>query len=89
VPHGLACALWLSTAWQLAQGRDERVDGLLEQVLATLHAGAGAFRGAQQLQAWLTSVGVSCDPASHGVHDAEQRVTAALSSARGRNFIAA
>ena len=88
VPHGLACALWLPTAWQLAQGRDERVDHLLNQVLAALDGTPGTSHGAQRLQTWLTSVGVSCDPASHGVHDAEQRVMAALSSPRGRNFIA-
>ena len=94
-PHGLACALWLPTAWALAQGCDARVDRLLEQVLTALEGkpgGPGAVStlpGAERLQAWLTSVGVSCDPVSHGVHDAEQRVQAALGSARGRNFIAA
>jgi len=94
-PHGLACALWLPTAWKLAQGCDERVDSLLEQVLAT-EAGelgaprvAGSHLGAHRLQAWLSSVGVSCDPSSHGVVDAELRIQAALSSPRGRNFIAA
>jgi hypothetical protein len=89
VPHGLACAMWLPTAWQLAQGCDERVDRLLEQVLAGLDGGAVSSPGVARLQAWLASVGAVCDPVSHGVHDAEQRVKAALGSARGRNFIAA
>ncbi len=93
VPHGLACALWLPTAWQLAQGCDERVDRLLEQVFAAEegHHAPPSIRlaGSERLQSWLTSVGVSCDPASHGVPDAERRIQAALTSARGRNFIAA
>jgi alcohol dehydrogenase class IV len=88
-PHGLACAMWLPTAWELAQGCSARVDGLLEQVLAALDGGAASSPGVARLRAWLASVGAACDPASHGVHDAEQRVKAALASARGRNFIAA
>jgi phosphonate metabolism-associated iron-containing alcohol dehydrogenase len=94
-PHGLACAMWLPTAWELAQGCSARVDGVLEQVFVA-EAGelvepriAGSHLGAHRLQAWLSSVGVSCDPAKHGVLDAERRIHAALSSPRGRNFIAA
>jgi len=34
-------------------------------------------------------VDAPCDPAAVGVLDAEQRIAAALGSARGRNFIAA
>jgi hypothetical protein len=41
------------------------------------------------LQQWLQGLGVPCDPADHGVADAEARVHAALASARGRNFIGA
>jgi len=95
VPHGLACALWLPAAWQLAQGCIERVDRLLEQVIAASpgHSAtlshASSLSGPERLKSWLTSVGVSCDPVEHGVPDAEQRIRAALSSARGRNFIAA
>jgi phosphonate metabolism-associated iron-containing alcohol dehydrogenase len=94
-PHGLACAMWLPTAWELAQGCSARVDGVLEQVFVA-EAGelvepriAGSHLGAHRLQAWLSSVGVSCDPAKHGVLDAERRIHAALSSPRGRNFISA
>lgn len=94
-PHGLACAMWLPTAWALAIGRDRRVDGLLERVLAPIesdssHPSGGHYNeGPLRLQAWLEAVGASCDPASYGVSDAESRVEAALTSARGRNFIAA
>ena len=92
-PHGLACAMWLPTAWALAQGCDARVDGLLEQVFARQADELGDPRDASHypraVQVWLNSVGVSCDPASYGVLDADRRIQAALSSARGRNFIAA
>jgi hypothetical protein len=94
-PHGLACAMWLPTAWELAQGCSARVDGLLEQVFVAEagHPGepqsAVSHPGPHRLQAWLSSVGVSCDPANHGVVDAERRIHAALNSPRGRNFIAA
>lgn len=92
VPHGLACAMWLPTAWTLAQGCEARVDKLLEQVLEAeaLEPGiSSAPPGAERLRAWLASVGASCDPVSYGVIDADQRIKAALGSARGRNFIAA
>lgn len=79
VPHGLACALWLPTAWRLAQGRDARVDGLLREV----------FSGAESLQDWLQTVGAGLRPQELGIADAEARIAAALVSARGRNFIGA
>lgn len=92
LPHGLACALWLPTACRLAQGCDGRVDRLLEQVFIEDLQGANPASGsarADRLQAWLASVGVSADPADYGVTDAHERVASAMSSARGRNFIAA
>lgn len=92
VPHGLACAMWLPTAWSLAQGRDPRVDHLLEAVW-TLPAGAPSappdHRGAESLSRWLSDIGASCDPSAYGITDAPQRVASALLSPRGRNFIAA
>lgn len=92
VPHGLACALWLPTACELAQGCDSRVDQLLAQVFSD----PGDLGSAQadppvheRLKAWLLSVGVSADPADYGVLDAQSRIAEAMGSARGRNFIAA
>lgn len=84
VPHGLAVAAWLPTACRLAAGRDARVDAALEAVFGVPAPDAPAV-----LRQWLQSLGVPCDPADHGVADAEARVHAALSSARGRNFIGA
>jgi phosphonate metabolism-associated iron-containing alcohol dehydrogenase len=84
VAHGLACALWLPTAWRLAQGRDARVDATLGEVF-----NADAADGAGHLQSWLQGLGVEVNPAALGIDDADQRVQAALGSARGRNFIGA
>lgn len=98
LPHGLAVALWLPTAWELAVGRDARVDALLAQVFApeaTLPAtgpataAAQAARGAGMLRAWLQRLGVELDPTRLGITDAPQRVRAALDSPRGRNFVGA
>jgi phosphonate metabolism-associated iron-containing alcohol dehydrogenase len=98
LPHGLAVALWLPTAWELAVGRDARVDALLAQVFAPepapapaepVSVAAQAAQGAGLLRAWLQRLGVELDPARLGITDAEQRVQAALDSVRGRNFIGA
>ena len=97
LPHGLAVALWLPTAWELAVGHDARVDALLARVFApetaTLDnaaaASAQAARGGQMLRAWLQRLGVELDPARLGIMDAAQRVQAALGSVRGRNFVGA
>jgi phosphonate metabolism-associated iron-containing alcohol dehydrogenase len=82
-PHGLACAIWLPTAWRLAMGRDARVAALLQSVL-----GVPPTLGVERLQHWLSELGVDARPESHGIHDAQQRVSHALGSARGRNFVA-
>jgi phosphonate metabolism-associated iron-containing alcohol dehydrogenase len=79
VPHGLACAAWLPTAWRLAQGRDPGIDALLMEI----------FADQQALLEWLRSVGAGHTPQDLGIMDPEARVAAALSSPRGRNFIAA
>ena len=85
VPHGLACALWLPSAWQLASGRDATCDAALSQIFE-----CPAPEGAQHLRAWLHNVGVGTSTAAFvalGILDAPQRVQAALTSPRGRNFI--
>ena len=84
VPHGLACALWLPSTWRLALGHDARVDAVLAEVF-----GAQPEAGALTLQTWLQALGAETDPAAYGITNAHQRVQAALTSARGRNFIAA
>jgi phosphonate metabolism-associated iron-containing alcohol dehydrogenase len=85
VPHGLACALWLPTAWHLALGCNAATDAALAEVF-----GVPAQAGLQHLQAWLEGLGINTTPAAFaelGIHDADQRVHAALASERGRNFI--
>jgi phosphonate metabolism-associated iron-containing alcohol dehydrogenase len=97
LPHGLAVALWLPTAWDLAVGRDARVDALLAQVFAPeagaaadpATAAAQAARGAGMLRVWLQRLGVGLDPTRLGINDAPQRIRAALDSPRGRNFVGA
>jgi phosphonate metabolism-associated iron-containing alcohol dehydrogenase len=84
VPHGLACAIWLPTVWALALGRDATVDQRLSEVF-----GDAARNGPARLLKWLRGLGVDARPEAFDVHDAPQRVAAALASARGRNFIAA
>jgi alcohol dehydrogenase len=83
-PHGLACAIWLPTAWRLAMGLEPRIDALLQSVIDVPPP-----QGLGRLQEWLREVGVDARPESHGIHDAERRVSAALASQRGRNFVAA
>ena len=82
VPHGLACALWLPTAWRLAMGRDVQVDAALARVFDRPVA-----EGLGQLLNWLEQLGVPDGPAYLGIQDAESRVAQAVSSTRGRNFI--
>jgi alcohol dehydrogenase len=84
VPHGLACALWLPTACQLAVGRSAELDAQLQAVFDV-----PASQATAALRSWLQALDVPADPAAVGVHDAEARVQQALASARGRNFIAA
>ncbi|MDP1649807.1 MAG: phosphonoacetaldehyde reductase [Rubrivivax sp.] len=84
VPHGLACAIWLPTAWQLALGHDARVDARLSEVFAI-----DARQGRIRLQAWLKDLGVDAKPQAFGIGDADARVQAALTSPRGRNFVGA
>lgn len=83
VPHGLACALWLPTAWRLALGHDPALDARLAQLFP-----GPAASGPQQLQRWLQAQGVDTDLPRLGIHDSERRVALALHSERGRNFVA-
>jgi len=87
VAHGLACAMWLPTAWQLAQGRSDVSDAALAEVFD-----CPASVGLVHLQAWLSGLGIDTTPAAFaalGITDVPQRIQAALDSPRGRNFIGA
>jgi phosphonate metabolism-associated iron-containing alcohol dehydrogenase len=82
VPHGLACALWLPTAWRLAVGHSQQVDDSLSEVFGT-----SAAEGAGRLVEWLHGVGVDALPLAYGIDDADARILNALNSPRGRNFV--
>ncbi|WP_298934159.1 iron-containing alcohol dehydrogenase [uncultured Ramlibacter sp.] len=84
IPHGMACAIWLPSAWELAVGHDPRLDGLLGGLF-----GGDPAQGAQQLKEWLGSIGIDARPQAHGITDAPERIHDALTSARGRNFLVA
>jgi phosphonate metabolism-associated iron-containing alcohol dehydrogenase len=84
MPHGRACALWLSTAWRMAAGRDAHVDALLSRVFDW-----DAGEGAAMLACWLEHVGAFSEPEQAGIDDVQARVDRALGSSRGRNFVAA
>lgn len=84
VPHGLACAAWLPTAWALALGCSRTVDDNLAQVFDV-----PAAQGVQRLRSWLEHLGVQEAPQAFALQDAPQRVQQALGSVRGQNFIAA
>jgi alcohol dehydrogenase YqhD (iron-dependent ADH family) len=67
------------------------VDRLLKQVWPQQldHDDNARLEGVARLRAWLATVGAPADPAEVGVRDAPARIQAAMSSTRGRNFIAA
>jgi alcohol dehydrogenase YqhD (iron-dependent ADH family) len=66
------------------------VDHLLKQVWSQQHDHDDSARlgGVARLRAWLVTVGAPTDPAEVGVRDAQARIHAAMSSTRGRNFLA-
>jgi alcohol dehydrogenase len=84
IPHGMACAIWLPSAWRLAVGHDARLDRLLGRLFD-----CEASEGADHLMAWLAGIGIDARPEVHGITDAAARIDEALGSARGKNFIGA
>lgn len=85
VPHGLACALWLPRAWQLAMGHSPALDAALQRVFDL-----PPQQGLARLEDWLLSLGIDTSEeafAALGITDAPLRVQAALASPRGRNFV--
>ena len=86
VAHGIACSFSLPHVMRLAFGHDAQVDALLLQIFGAASPEAAISR----LAGFLGELGVSSDPADHGVaEDWDQRLHRALQGPRGRNFIAA
>uniref|UniRef100_UPI000D3B9687 iron-containing alcohol dehydrogenase PsrA n=1 Tax=unclassified Variovorax TaxID=663243 RepID=UPI000D3B9687 len=86
-PHGIACSFSLPRIMRLAAGRDRALDALLLSVFDAAHIDEAVA----SLSAFLQGLGVSVDPPSYGIAEADwnDRVRQALAGARGRNFIAA
>ena len=86
-PHGIACSFSLPRIMKLAAGRDLVLDALL---LSIFDAGR-IDEAVASLSAFLEGLGVSVDPVSYGIAEADwsDRIAQALAGARGRNFIAA
>lgn len=86
-PHGIACSFSLPRIMQLAAGRDPVLDRLLLSVFEVNQVDDAAA----SLSAFLQGLGVSVDPSTYGIPEAEwsDRIAQALAGARGRNFVAA
>jgi phosphonate metabolism-associated iron-containing alcohol dehydrogenase len=83
VPHGLACAVWLPIAWELAEGRSTERDRLLRSLFP------GERLPAVALRKWLDRLGVPPPDALVDPNEIDQRISDALTHPRGRNFIGA
>ena len=83
-PHGLACSFSLAMVMRSAIGAGEACDSGLRRIF-----GEDLSAGAERLESFLVSLGVSVDKADYGVEDEEWRalIEAAMSGERGRNFI--
>jgi phosphonate metabolism-associated iron-containing alcohol dehydrogenase len=86
-PHGIACSFSLPRIMRLAAGRDPVLDALL---LSVFDAG-DIEEAVASLSGFLEGLGVSVDPVSYGIAEADwsDRIAQALAGARGRNFVAA
>lgn len=83
-PHGLACSFSLPMVMRSVIGADEVCDTGLRRIF-----GADLRAGADRLEEFLVTLGVSVDKADYGVGDGEWRelIESAIAGERGRNFI--
>ena len=84
VPHGIACSFSLPMVMRAAIGASTACDTALRRIF-----GADLEAGSAQLEVFLTGLGVSVDPADHGVveWDWQVMIDLAFDGERGRNFI--
>lgn len=84
VPHGIACSFSLPLVMRAAIGVDADCDVALQTIF-----GPDLEAGAERLAEFLAGLGVSVDPADHGVAEPEWReiVEGAFAGARGQNYI--
>lgn len=84
VPHGIACSFSLPMVLRSMKG----VDGICGKSLSQIF-GNDFIKGADRLDALLTKLGVSTDPAAYNVKRQEWRelIQDALIGERGKNFL--
>ena len=84
VPHGIACSFSLPMVMRAAIGVDADCDAALQTIF-----GPDLEAGAARLSDFLAGLGVSVDPADHGVAAQEWRgiVERAFSGERGKNYV--
>ena len=84
VPHGIACSFSLPLVMRAAIGVDADCDAALQTIF-----GPDLEAGAAHLSDFLAGLGVSVDPADHGVAAQEWRgiVGRAFSGERGKNYV--
>ena len=84
IAHGIACSFSLAMVMASVIGADPDCDESLRRIF-----GRDLEAGVDRLAEFLMDLGVSPDPADHGVADEEWRdlLDSALAGERGRNFI--
>ncbi len=83
-PHGIACSFSLPMVMRSVIGASEACDTGLRRIF-----GSDLMAGADRLEEFLVTLGVSVDKADYGVDDGEWRelIETAMTGERGRNFI--
>ncbi len=83
-PHGIACSFSLPMVMRSVIGANEACDTGLRRIF-----GSDLLAGADRLEEFLVTLGVSVDKADYGVDDGEWRelIETAMTGERGRNFI--
>ena len=83
-PHGFACSFSLAMVMRSVIGASEVCDAGLRRIF-----GEDLAAGADRLEEFLGSLGVSTDRADYGIDDGEWRalIETAMAGERGRNFI--
>ncbi len=82
-PHGFACSFCLPMVMRSVIGVSDACDAGLRRIF-----GEDLSAGADRLEEFLITLGVSVDKADYGVEDGEWRalIESAMSGERGRNF---
>jgi alcohol dehydrogenase len=83
-PHGIACSFSLPMVMRSVIGANDGCDTGLRRIF-----GSDLLAGAERLEEFLVTLGVSVDKADYGVDDGEWRelIESAMTGERGRNFI--